>query len=351
MQHTSRFIVAAGCALLGALGVSSFALAASSPATPTAAPAVAGALTWNDLVRRPETRPVSAKINREFRFQGGVVVRAGTEVNLLEFKPATLVVGTKDGRTNFDVKADDTDVLALANAAWAQLTPAQRALTYPALLQRTDLWPYRVKLQVPFELSGRKTRVGDTAILLKQEGQDLLVRLDGTDIAFNVQPSETDLMAQARTALTAERGIPGRLLEEFSGKLVSPSTGRTVVLDAAARPKYVVMYMGAGWCGPCQEFSPKLVAGLKKKGFKPEDVTLLYLSGDKTSAEAKTYTAKLGIDWPMLTFKNRGQLPAFAPLFGDVIPQLVVTDRHGKVLIDTAKSGFDGALAQLQKLP
>jgi hypothetical protein len=56
------------------------------------------------------------------------------------------------------------------------------------------------------------------------------------------------------------------------------------------------------------------------------------------------------VSWPTIYYANRGQLPAFADLFGNAIPQLVVTERGGKVLIDSARIGQDRALAELKKL-
>lgn len=318
---------------------------------PTTAASPAVVLTWNDLVRRPETRPAHFTVNREYRFQGGVIVRPGTTVNLVELKSAELVVETQDGKVTFSAKPEETDIVAVASAAWSQLTPAQRELTYPALLQRMDLWPYRLKLTVPFDLGSRKTRAGDGVLLLSAEGRELLVRIEGTDIAFNVEPSQTDLMARARAFLAQEQSVPGRVIEELSGKLVSPLTGQTVTLGADARPKYVVLYMGAGWCGPCQQFAPQLVKLLKDKKPAAGDFVSIYLSGDRNPAEAKAYATKLGIEWPTLYFKNRGLMPAFQSLFGDTIPQLVVTDRHGKVLVNSAKVGTARALQQLASLP
>jgi thiol-disulfide isomerase/thioredoxin len=319
---------------------------AAAPKAVTTPAASAAPLTWNDLVRRPETRPESCTVKRDYRFQSGATVRTGTRVNIMEVKPAELVVGAPGGIT-FAVKPDETDALAVAQAAWAQLTPAQRDLTYPALMQRTDLWPYRVKLMAAFNLEGRKLRAGDTALLLKTEGSQLLVAVDDGALAFNVNPPETDLMAQARAALAVEHGAPGRLIEEFAGKLVNPLDGKPAPLDTAARPPYVVLYRGANWCPPCQVFAPQLVAALKEK---PAGATVIYVSADKSPAEAKAYVTKLGVAWPTIYYANRGQLPAFADLFGNSIPQLVVTDRGGKVLIDSAKIGQDRALAELKKL-
>jgi thiol-disulfide isomerase/thioredoxin len=325
---------------------------AAATATPVTAVAAGPAVTlsWNDLVRRVETRPATCTINKEFNFQGGAKVRAGTKVNIVEFKPDGLVVGTQDGRTNFAIKPADCDVLEVASAAWSQLTPAQRELTHAALLKRMDLWPYRVKLAVPIELEGRRLAIGSPVLLQKVDGSQLLVRIEGTLIAFNVGPEQTDLMAQARGFLADERGAPGRVMEEFAGKVMNPVDSRPVTLDASVRPKYVVMYMGAGWCAPCLTFSPKLVKLIRDKAPKPSDVSFFYLSGDKTPAEMKAYTTKMGITWPTISYKSSAQLPAFAPLFGNVIPQLVVTDRHGKTLIDSNQGGYDRALSQLAAL-
>lgn len=348
---TSLFLAAFAASPIAAATPQTTPATNSTPAKAGATSPTTAALTWADLVRRPETRPASCTVLKEFKFQGGQTVRAGTKVLVFEAQPNELLVGTPDGATNFGVKPQETDIVELANKQWAGLSTAQRELTYAALLRRPELWPYRVTLVVPFALEGRKTKVGDQAIFMTVENGQLLVRLDGTDIVFNVAPHETNLLGAARTALTSEGGAPGRLLEEFSGKTVSPLNGSPMTVGpASTKAKYVVMYMGAGWCGPCQQFSPGLVKALKDKGERSVDFQPLYLSADRSAAEAKVYATKIGIDWPTVYFKNRGQLPAFGSLFGNVIPQLVVTDRQGKVVIDSSKTGYDRALQQLQQL-
>jgi thiol-disulfide isomerase/thioredoxin len=309
------------------------------------------ALAWNDLVRRAEARPAACTVNKEYKFQNGAIVRAGTKVTILDVKPTSLLVGTPDGRIRFDVKPEETDVLAVANAAWAQLTPAQRDLTFAALLQRMDLWPYLLNLTAGIRLEGQTLAAGEPVQFLGFEGDQPLVRHTASGVLFNAEMNQIDLMARARALVASEAGAPGRMLEELAAaKLVSAVTGQPAAVDLNARPKYVVLYRGAGWCGPCQIFSPSLVKLLKEKAPKSTDVALFYISADKSPAEAKAYVTKIGIDWPTIYYQRTDQLPAFHKLIGDAIPQLLVTDRHGKVLVDSAKVGTARALQQLGQL-
>ncbi|MDP0499317.1 MAG: thioredoxin-like domain-containing protein [Verrucomicrobiota bacterium JB022] len=317
---------------------------------PTAAVAVAvEPLEWRQLVRQREAWPQTATLQRELRFADGAVVREGSEIEIVELKGNEVVARGNRGRVMFSVEADATNVLETANTAWAALTPEQRELTYRDLPRRPELWPYHVKLKVPLEFSGAPSMAaGDEVIFLRYDGRQLFLRSTKSNLAFNLEPENTDLFERSRDNL-ANGGARGRLVEELEGKLVDPANGRRSQL-ATEQPEYVVAYMGAGWCPPCRVFAPKLMATLKDAAPDAQNVAFVYVSGDKSAREAKDYTSSLGIDWPMLSFTSRDQLPAFEALFGDSIPQLVVTDRHGTVVIDSAKVGQDKALAQLAEL-
>ena len=49
-------------------------------------------------------------------------------MNILEFNPDEIVLGSLDGKAAFVAQPSDTDVVELASAAWDALTPKQRAL-------------------------------------------------------------------------------------------------------------------------------------------------------------------------------------------------------------------------------
>ncbi|MEI9863874.1 MAG: hypothetical protein WDN00_04850 [Limisphaerales bacterium] len=132
-------------------------------------------------------------------------------------------VSTTDG-LGFDVKPDDTDALAVARDAWNKLTPAQRELTYASVLQRKDLWPYRVNLTQTFDL-GRGVRVkkGDAVILMGVTKGELSVITEKTSTGFEVSVQDTDLLDQARKYVDDKNRPPSRVAEEFKGRLVKPA--------------------------------------------------------------------------------------------------------------------------------
>src|SRR5690606_19275398 len=105
------------------------------------------------------------------------------------------------------------------------------ALTYPAILQRKELWPYRVKLTSPQMLSGGELKVGESVILVGTEGNQLLLAYEKGNFLFNAEPRHTDLLDAARQRLANPSGFPSRVSEDMSGKLVNPQTGAATVFS------------------------------------------------------------------------------------------------------------------------
>jgi len=138
--------------------------------------ATAQELSWLELVRRPELWPAQCILKQAIKFEGGRGVQAGQKLNVLQVKANEIQLRTTDGRTTFAAEPDETDALAVASEAYAKLTPKQRELTYPSLVQRKDLWPYRVALTQTFDLGGGKTlRQGDPLRLMDVQPGKLFV--------------------------------------------------------------------------------------------------------------------------------------------------------------------------------
>jgi nucleoredoxin len=140
-------------------------------------------------------------------------------------------------------------------------------------------------------------------------------------------------------------------VEDLQGKLVDPSSGAAVNLAPNEAPKYFVFYRGAGWCGPCRQFSPSLVKFYKEMKPKHSNFEVYFISGDKTPAEMKSYAKEAGFNWASVPQARQPQMQIVIRLFTNLIPQLVVTDRQGTVLIDSANTGGpQNALKQFDAL-
>lgn len=312
--------------------------------------ALAQELTLMELSRRPEFLPAQVTLKQPVKLQGRPPINAGQKLTVVSVRGQSVEVETPDGRSVFNVKADDTDVLASAQATWSKLTPEQRALTYQALLQKKELWPYRVKLTQTQRLSGGDLKPGEAGILIGTEGDALLLVYEKGKFLFNVNPRETDLLDSARKLLANPKAFPSRVAEDLQGKLIDPGTQAAATLPANADPKYFAFYRGAGWCGPCRQFSPSLVKFYKDAKPKYPNFEVVFISGDKTPAEMRNYAKEMGFSWVTVPSARQPETQIVNRFFTNLIPQLVVTDRAGNVVIDSARIGTAAALKQFDAL-
>jgi nucleoredoxin len=147
-----------------------------------------------------------------------------------------------------------------------------------------------------------------------------------------------------------KNAFPARVIEDLQGKLVDPLTGAAVTLPENSAPKYFAFYRGAGWCGPCRQFSPSLVKFYKDTKPKHSNFEVYFISGDKTPAEMRAYANEAGFSWSAVPQARQPQMQIVNRLFTNLIPQFVVTDGQGNVLIDSVKIGPAAALKQFDAL-
>ena len=316
-----------------------------------ASAAFAQELTLAELARRPELQPAQVTLKNPVKLQNRPAMNPGQKLTLVGIRNQDVEVETPDGRSTFRTKAADTDVLTTAQETWKKLTPEQRALTYATLLQRQDLWTYRVKLTQTQRLSSGDLKAGESVILIGVEGNDLALVHEKGNFIFTVPPRDTDLLDSARKLMVDRNAFPPRVLEDLQGKLVDPGTSAPVAISATAAPKYFAFYRGAGWCGPCRQFSPSLVKFYKDMKPKHANFEVYFISGDKTPAEMKAYAKEAGFSWASAPQSVQPKMQIVNRLFTNLIPQFVVTDGAGKVLIDSAQTGGpQNALKQFEAL-
>ena len=308
-------------------------------------------LRWIELVNKPEFWPSQCALNVTMEFVTGDI-KAGQLVKVDNITRNEIELSTLDDKLQFVAKPEQTDVLALANAAYAKLTPRQRTVTYDSLLYRRELWPYRVKLTQTFDL-GRDGRVkpGDEAILLNVGRNKLYLLSDKTGVKFEVPPTATDLLVQARQFVEDKNGPPARLVAELDGKLINSVTGKPDPLPADAKPRYIVYFRGASWCPITQKFAPTLVKYYNDTKPKHPEFEIVYIMTE-TPADTGKFAKELGFSWRAVEYTTTATMPvtSSAKAFSDLIPQLVVMDSSGKVLANGVQDAAPAALAKLDAL-
>ena len=333
-------------------------------------------LSWADLARRPELWPAQCTVKVPMQFQGGMSVRAGQMANVVEVKATEVDLQSTDGRLNFAADPDESDVLDVARAGYAKLTPKQRALTYPAIVQQKDLWPYRVTITRGFSLApGKVVAVGDSVLVKDLQPGKVDVVSEKLNARFGVAMPATDLMAQARKFVEDDQAGPrllamqkaaeeklaaeekaqadkikveGRVVLELEGKLINSITGQPEPLDTNSLPRYIVFLRGQSTCPITRRFAPSVIKYCADMKPKHPEFELVYLTIEDLP-ETEKFAKELGFNWGMVTYENT-TMPSVHPYIDGRIPQLIVMDRDGKVLANGIQATAPDALQQLDAL-
>ncbi len=333
-------------------------------------------LTWQELAQRPELWPARCTVKQAIKFEGGASVQAGQVVDVLDFKGNEAELETTDGRVNFAAEPDETDVLDVARAAYAKLTPKQRALTYPLIVQQKDLWPYRVTITKSFSLApGKIVQVGDQVLVKDIQPGKVDVVSEKLNARFGVALPATDVMAQARKFVEDDQAGPrllamqraaeeklaaeqkaqadkikaeGRVALELEGKLINSITGQREPLDTNSLPRYIVFLRGQSTCPITRRFAPTVIKYCAEMKPKHPEFELVYLTIEDLP-ETEKFAKELGFSWRTVTYENT-TMPCVNPYIDGRIPQLIVMNRDGKVLANGIQATAPDALQQLDAL-
>lgn len=343
---------------------------------PLAGAAGAQQLSWNELANRPELWPAQCTVGTAMKFAGGLSVQAGEKVTVIDFNGQEVNLRSTNGRLSFAAEPGETDVLAVAQAAYAGLTPKQRALTYPGIVQKKELWPYKVTITRSFDLvPGKTVPVGDQVLVKDVAPGKVDVVSEKLNARFAVAVGATDLMTQARKFVEDDHAGPrlvamqkeaeekwlaeqkahadeikakGRVALELEGKTVNVLTDKPEPLGENPRPRYIVFLRGSTTCSITRNFAPSFVQFYKANKPKHPQFEVVYLTVDSLPDTA-SFARELGFDWRTVSYEN-SYIPCVHPYIDGRMPQLIVMDRDGKVLANGIQGTAPQALQQLDAL-
>ncbi len=338
--------------------------------------AAAQELTWTELANRPDLWPAQCTIKSAIKFEGGASVQPGQKAEVRDIKGNEVDLRTTDGKTWFAAEPDETDVLDVARAAYVKLTPKQRALTYPLIVQRKELWPYRVTITRTFDLApGKTVQAGDQLLVKDLQPGKVDVVSEKLNARFGVAMPATDLMAQVRKFVEDDQAGPrllavqkaaeekwaaeqqakaaaikaeGRVAVELEGKLINSLTGQPEPLDTNAWPRYFVFLRGQSTCPITRNFAPTFIRYCNGIKSSHPEVEVVYLTIESLPDTLK-FAKELGFNWRTVTYENT-TMSSVNPYIDGRIPQLIVMDRTGKVLANGIQSTAPAALQQLDVL-
>jgi len=115
-------------------------------------------------------------------------------------------------------------------------------------------------------------------------------------------------------------------------------SGQTVALESLSGKK-IGIYFSAHWCGPCRNFTPKLVETYKKVKAKNPGFEIIFASSDRDEASFKEYFAEM--PWIAIPFADRARKEALSDRFNvGGIPTFVMLDENFDIINKEARSSI-----------
>jgi hypothetical protein len=342
--------------------------------------AIGQELNWAELSHRPELWPAQCTAKVEMKFDGGVTIRPGQKLTVLQVTATEVQIQTPDGRITSTADPDETDVLAVANADFAKLTPKQRALTYQTLVRQKDAWPEQITVKKTFELApGKIVRAGDQFTVTDVLADRVAVKSDSLKATFHVAVQSTDVMARARKLIDDPAAAPrfvdamkqaqeqqlvqqrqqqavqekvrvtGPVIAELEPELISSVTGKPAPFDEEALPKYIVIYRGSSTCPITRQFTPTLIKYYQQMKPKHPEFEIVYMMTESVEDTSK-FAREVGFSWRAIKYERAHPTPNVSRPIQGLLPQLVVLDRDGRVLANGWQNSAPNALKQLDAL-
>ncbi|KAK3089054.1 hypothetical protein FSP39_000468 [Pinctada imbricata] len=114
-------------------------------------------------------------------------------------------------------------------------------------------------------------------------------------------------------------------------KLVDPNRGKVEALPAIQN-RVIGLYFSAGWCPPCQQFTPLLKSLHEELEERKCPFQVVFISFDKTENDMEEYFTEKHGDWLAIPFKD----PLIEELKSryevNAVPKLIIVQEDGEVI-------------------
>lgn len=305
--------------LAALLSATSFVAADAPPAT----------LTLRDLVNHPERWPETVTLKRDYRFTSGAVAHQGDKARVLRFDGAQVQLAA--GKILFRDKPEACGFVEAANEAWAALTPAQRAVDPATLPNDPSIWPLTVTISTTINSSFGKLAAGTEVSVINVAADGVEVAMPHSLNRLQIDFEGSDILIRARQVAATDPGKrPSRVVAALE-KILVTADGKPYHEDLSGKQIFA-LYYGAGWCPPCRAFSPDFVKYVNETTPKHPEFAVIFLNDDKQIPEMLAYMQQEKMPFPATNMKDWNQNNLLTSYSSQLIPQLVIVDRFGKVL-------------------
>lgn len=337
--------------------------------------------TVQTLISRPDLRPPTVTLKKDYTFNSGRSLRAGTElpVHAVERDGVVLDAGP------FIFKADvaDTDLLDRARALIAGLSDEALAVTYATLPRQPELWPTEVTLRSEANLgNGRLVPAGTVLVFNGFERQFASVYDLARELLFNTEPDTIDLLDRAR-AMTAtpkserrpfivrcvEAAIassPRPASQPAPRPAAQPGTGREAIapdaelartpqgveegaaLDAApaadvpalAGKDFLLVVRGGSTCPRCQAFLPELATRYAELRERYDNFELIYIpSVEHHPGDHERFVREMRTPGIIIPYARRHAVANLPRLEGRLLPIVHLIRPDGTIIFNAHPDG------------
>jgi thiol-disulfide isomerase/thioredoxin len=122
----------------------------------------------------------------------------------------------------------------------------------------------------------------------------------------------------------------------FPAQLIAAS-GKLVPASSVLAGKCVAIYFSAHWCGPCRQFTPKLLELYGQCKAANKRFEIVFCSADNSEQEFRQYHASMS--WPAIGYDEEHREGMMGMFKVSGIPRLVVLAASGRAVVDNAISG------------